>query len=55
MTEATQRNWRELCAAVANENNPKKLEFLLKELIRALDAKQSQSQVGTPQTATTNR
>ncbi len=29
MTEATQREWCELCAAVANENDPKKLEFLL--------------------------
>ena len=52
MTELARKDWRELCAAVARENDPKKLESLLQELIRALDDRQSQSQVGTQQIAT---
>ena len=54
MTESAKKDWRELCSAVASENDPKKLELLLEELIRALDDRQSQSH-GTMQTATTNR
>ena len=46
MTEPTRKDWRDLCAAVARENDPKKLESLLQELIRALDDRQFQSQVG---------
>lgn len=32
-----QRDWRELCAAVANETDSDKLNALIPELIRALD------------------
>ena len=55
MTEPTHRDWREVCAEVASENDPKRMGLLLKELIRELDHKaQSKSQVGTTQT-TANR
>ena len=37
MTDPIPRDWREVCAAVANEKDSKKLELLLQELIRALD------------------
>jgi hypothetical protein len=37
MTDPISRDWRDLCAAVANETDSKKLELLLKELIRALE------------------
>jgi len=43
MSESAKNNWREPCAAVASENDPKKLELLLEELIRAFDDRQSQS------------
>jgi hypothetical protein len=43
MSESAKNNWRELCAAVASEHDPKKLELLLEELIRAFDDRQSQS------------
>ena len=52
MTDPTRKDWRERCVAVASENDPKRLESLLQELIRALDDRQSQSQVGTQQIAT---
>jgi hypothetical protein len=55
MSESEKRDWHELAAAVASENDPKKLELLLQELIRALDDRQSQSHVAMRQTATTNR
>jgi hypothetical protein len=32
-----QRDWRELCAAVANETDSSKLDSMVQELIRALD------------------
>ncbi|HWY58750.1 MAG TPA: hypothetical protein VNZ03_30075 [Terriglobales bacterium] len=32
-----QRDWRELCEAVANETDSKKLHSLVHELIKALD------------------
>ena len=51
MSESAKKDWRELRAAVASEKDSKKLELLLEELIRALDAKQSQSHVATHQTA----
>ena len=54
MSESANKDWRELCSAVANEKDSKKLELLLEELIRALDDRRSQSHV-TMQTATTNR
>ena len=54
MSESAKKDWRELCAAVASESDPKKLELLLEELIRALDNRQSQSHVAM-QTATTTR
>ena len=37
MTKQTQRDWRELCAAVVSENDPKKFELLIEELTQALD------------------
>jgi hypothetical protein len=55
MSESKKKDWQELCAAVASENDPKKLGVLLEELIRALNDKQSQSHVATHQTPTTNR
>jgi hypothetical protein len=32
-----ERDWRELCAAVTNEPDSKKLDSMVQELIRALD------------------
>jgi hypothetical protein len=32
-----QRDWRELCTAVTNETDSKKLDSMVQELIRALD------------------
>jgi hypothetical protein len=55
MSESAKKDWREWCAAVASENDPKKLELLLEELLRALDDRQSQSRVATHQIVTTNR
>ena len=37
MTEQAQRDWRELCAAVASEHDPRKFELLIEELTQALD------------------
>ncbi|HEV2964186.1 MAG TPA: hypothetical protein VG649_20325 [Candidatus Angelobacter sp.] len=37
MAGRKQRDWRELCAAVANETDSDKLDALVPELIRALD------------------
>jgi hypothetical protein len=37
MAERKQRDWRELCDAVTNETDSKKLDSLVQELIRALD------------------
>jgi hypothetical protein len=37
MAGHNQRDWRELCAAVTNEPDSKKLDSLVQELIRALD------------------
>jgi len=37
MARSKQRDWRELCAAVTNEPDSKKLDSLVQELIRALD------------------
>ena len=53
MSELKKKDWHELCAAVASENDPKKLGVLVEQLIRALDDRQSDSHVGTHQT--TNR
>jgi hypothetical protein len=49
MSESKQKDWRELCAAVASENDSEKLDSLVEELITALDGRQSQSHVATPQ------
>jgi hypothetical protein len=35
------RDWRELCAAVANEQDPVKLLALMEELLAALDDRES--------------
>jgi hypothetical protein len=37
MDERDQRDWRELCVAVANETDSMKLGSLVQELITALD------------------
>jgi hypothetical protein len=37
MDERNQRDWRELCVAVANETDSMKLGSLVQELITALD------------------
>ncbi len=37
MTQRNQKDWRELCAAVANETDSNKLSLLVQELIKALD------------------
>jgi hypothetical protein len=55
MTESRNKDWRELCAAVASESDPKKVGLLVQELIRALDERQSQLHVATHQPANTNR
>jgi uncharacterized protein YllA (UPF0747 family) len=55
MSESNQKDRRELCAAVASENDSEKLDSLVEELIRALDDRQSQSQVSTQQPTTTSR
>ena len=39
MTERRQRDWSELCIAVANETDSKKLVSLIQELTKALDEK----------------
>ena len=52
MTEPIRKDWRDLCAAVTKGTDPKKLELLIQELVRALGDRQSQSQVGTQQVAT---
>lgn len=51
MTESAKKDWRELCTAVARENDPKKLGSLVEQLIRALDDRQSDSHIATHQTA----
>jgi hypothetical protein len=37
MAQRNQKDWRELCTAVANETDSNKLGFLVQELIKALD------------------
>ena len=37
MTDGMQKNWRELCVAVTNEGDPRRLSSLVQELIEALD------------------
>jgi hypothetical protein len=37
MSNGTQRDWRELCAAVTKETDSTKLSSLIEELIEALD------------------
>ena len=37
MAQGKQRDWRELCGAVTNETDSKKLDSLVQELITALD------------------
>ncbi len=54
MTESRNRDWRELCASVASESDPKKLGLLVEELVRALDERQSELHV-THQPTNTNR
>ena len=55
MSESNKKDWRELCAAVASENDPQKVTLLAEELIRALDERQSQLYVATHQPTDTNR
>jgi hypothetical protein len=37
MADGMQRDWREVCVAVTNERDSKKLSALIHELIEALD------------------
>ena len=37
MAQRNQKDWRELCTAVANETDSNNLGFLVQELIKALD------------------
>ena len=37
MAGRQQKDWRELCVAVTNETDSKKLDSMVQELIRALD------------------
>jgi uncharacterized NAD(P)/FAD-binding protein YdhS len=37
MAQRNQKDWRELCTAVANETDSNKLGSLVQELIKALD------------------
>ena len=37
MADGLQKDWRDLCVAVTNENDPTKLSSLVQELIEALD------------------
>jgi hypothetical protein len=37
MADGMQRDWRELCVAVTNESDQRKLSSLVQELIKALD------------------
>jgi len=55
MSDSEKKDWRELCAAVASERDPKKLGLLVDELIRALDERQSQLPVATHQPINRNR
>jgi hypothetical protein len=41
MAQRKQRDWRELCTAVANETDSNKLGSLVQELIEALDPEQN--------------
>ena len=54
MTEPTQKDWRELCTAVVNENDPKKFDLLIQELARVLQESEK-SEVGTLETQAMNR
>ena len=45
MIEPTHRDWRELCAAVANEHDPKNMGLLAEELIRALDERTKSQEI----------
>ena len=40
MAQRNQKDWRELCAAVANETDSNKLGPLVQELIKALDERE---------------
>ena len=40
MAQRKQKDWRELCTAVANETDPIKLGSLVQELVKALDERE---------------
>jgi len=40
MAQREQRDWRDLCSAVANETDSNKLGSLVQELIKALDERE---------------
>jgi len=44
LSEQKKEVWRELCEQAAAEQDPQKLHKLVKEVIRALDARDQQSQ-----------
>ena len=37
MAESKNNHWRELCAAAAKEEDPKKLSLLVRQIVKALD------------------
>ncbi len=43
MPERKRKHWRELCTAVSNERDSKKLSLLVQELIVALDERERNS------------
>ena len=55
MNQSGKKNWRDLCAAASAEHDPRKLQALIQDLIRALDERQSQSDGAAKlETPTTN-
>jgi hypothetical protein len=55
MSESKKKDWRELCASVASERDPKQLGLLVEEFIRALDERQSKLHLTHHQPTNTNR
>ena len=48
MNDGIQKDWRELCVAVTNETDSKKISSLVQELIEALDKGARSRQRGIP-------
>lgn len=43
MAETIRKSWRELCAAAAEESDPKKLAALVKQILEAFDESDQRS------------